>query len=152
MGLAPSGKELAYMPIGIHRIEEGKIAEEWGGGSGLSELRRRRLQQERIERELVEQDLRAARGIQQAYVPKEVPTLEGWQISPLYQPAREVGGDFYDFHLLSEGRLGLVTGEATGKGVSAALVMATTCGMMQAVSQTLDNPFPGEVLSRVNET
>jgi len=81
-----------------------------------------------------------------------VPTVEGWQISPFYQPAKEVGGDFYDFHLLSEGRLGLVVGDATGKGVPAALVMATTCGMLQAVSQTLDTPFPGEVLARVNET
>jgi serine phosphatase RsbU (regulator of sigma subunit) len=63
-----------------------------------------------------------------------------------------VGGDFYDFHLLSEGRLGLVVGDATGKGVPAALVMSTTCGMLQAVSQTLDSSSPGEVLSRVNET
>jgi serine phosphatase RsbU (regulator of sigma subunit) len=81
-----------------------------------------------------------------------VPELEGWQISPFYRPAREVGGDFYDFHLLSEGRLGLVVGDATGKGVPAALVMSTTCGMLQAVSQTLDSSSPGEVLSRVNET
>jgi serine phosphatase RsbU (regulator of sigma subunit) len=43
-------------------------------------------------------------------------------------------------------------GDATGKGVPAALVMSTTCGMLQAVSQTLDTPFPGEVLERVNET
>jgi serine phosphatase RsbU (regulator of sigma subunit) len=63
-----------------------------------------------------------------------------------------VGGDFYDFHLLSEGRVGLVVGDATGKGVPAALVMSTTCGMLQAVSQTLDSSSPGEVLSRVNET
>jgi serine phosphatase RsbU (regulator of sigma subunit) len=81
-----------------------------------------------------------------------VPTLEGWQITPFYQPAREVGGDFYDFHLLSEGRLGLVVGDATGKGVPAALVMSTTCGMLQAVSQALDSSSPGEVLEQVNET
>ena len=42
MGVAPSGKELVYMPIGIHRIEGGKIAEQWGGGTGLSELRTER--------------------------------------------------------------------------------------------------------------
>jgi serine phosphatase RsbU (regulator of sigma subunit) len=78
--------------------------------------------------------------------------LEGWQIAPYYQPAREVGGDFYDFHLLPEGQLGLVVGDATGKGVPAALVMSTTCGMLQAVSQTLDSTSPGEVLERVNET
>jgi serine phosphatase RsbU (regulator of sigma subunit) len=80
-----------------------------------------------------------------------VPTLEGWQISPYYQPAREVGGDFYDFHLLSGGRVGLVVGDATGKGVPAALVMATTCGMLRAVSQALDSSSPGEMLQRVNE-
>jgi serine phosphatase RsbU (regulator of sigma subunit) len=67
-------------------------------------------------------------------------------------PAREVGGDFYDFHLLSEGRLGVVVGDATGKGVPAALVMSTTCGMLQAVSQALGSSSPGEVLERVNET
>jgi serine phosphatase RsbU (regulator of sigma subunit) len=112
-----------------------------------------RLEQERIERELIEQELGLARSIQQAALPKEVPTLEGWQISPFYQPAREVGGDFYDFYPLSDGRLGVVVGDATGKGVPAALVMSTTCGMLQAVSQALDSSSsPGEVLERVNET
>ncbi len=93
-----------------------------------------------------------ARSIQQASLPKEVPILEGWQITPFYQPAREVGGDFYDFHLLSEGRLGVVVGDATGKGVPAALVMSTTCGMLQATAQALDSSSPGEVLEQVNET
>src|SRR3712207_9439190 len=45
-----------------------------------------------------------------------------------------------------------VVGDATGKGVPAALVMSTTCGMLQAVSQALDSPSPGEILERVNET
>jgi serine phosphatase RsbU (regulator of sigma subunit)/predicted ester cyclase len=152
MGTAPTGREIASMAIFIHRISGGKIAEEWGAGTGGSELMSQRLEQERIERERVDQELRVARRIQQASLPKEVPESEGWQISPFYQPAREVGGDFYDFHLLADGRLGLVVGDATGKGVPAALVMSTTCGMLQAVSQTLDSSSPGEVLSRVNET
>jgi serine phosphatase RsbU (regulator of sigma subunit)/ketosteroid isomerase-like protein len=153
MGVAPSGRELAFMPVFIHRIEGGKIAEEWTANMGLSELlRRQRLEQEIAERERVEQELKVARRIQQASLPEEVPTLEGWQISPYYQPAREVGGDFYDFHLLSGGRLGLVVGDATGKGVPAALVMSTTCGMLQAVSKTLDTSSPSEVLEQVNET
>jgi serine phosphatase RsbU (regulator of sigma subunit) len=104
------------------------------------------------ERERVDQELRVARRIQQASLPKEVPILEGWRISPFYQPAREVGGDFYDFHLLSESNLGLVVGDATGKGMPAALVMSTTCGMLQAVSQTLNSSSPGAVLEQVNET
>ena len=153
MGGAPSGRELAFMPVFIHRIEGGKIAEEWTANMGLSELlRRQRLEQEIAERERVEQELQVARSIQLASLPKEVPQLEGWQISPYYQPAREVGGDFFDFHLLSGGRLGLVVGDATGKGVPAALVMSTTCGMLQAVSEALDSISPGEVLERVNET
>jgi ketosteroid isomerase-like protein len=149
MGVAPSGKELVYMPIAIHRIEGDKIAEHWSGGTGLSELRRERLEQEVRERERVEQELRVARRIQQASLPKEVPTLEGWQITPFYQPAREVGGDFYDFHLLSEGKLGLVVGDATGKGVPASLVMSTTCGMLRLAAQSYSSP--GEILQRVNE-
>jgi serine phosphatase RsbU (regulator of sigma subunit)/predicted ester cyclase len=154
MGLAPSGRQMTNRVILIHRISEGKIAEEWGIGTIGSNLRGQLLEQERIERERVDQELRVARRIQQASLPNEVPELEGWQISPYYQPAREVGGDFYDFHPLSEGRLGLVVGDATGKGVPAALVMSTTCGMLQAISQALDSSSssPGEVLERVNET
>ena len=151
-GFAPTSKEYTNTFIAIHRIEGGKIVEEWAEGSDIAQLTQARLEQEIGERERVEQELRVARRIQQASLPKEVPTLEGWQISPFYQPAREVGGDFYDFHLLSEGRLGVVVGDATGKGVPAALVMSTTCGMLQAVSEALDSISPGEVLSRVNET
>ncbi len=116
------------------------------------QAREQRLKQEALARERIEQELRVARRIQQASLPKEVPELAGWQISPLYRPAREVGGDFYDFHLLPEGRLGLVVGDATGKGVPAALVMSTTCGMLQVTAQALGSSSPGEVLERVNET
>jgi predicted ester cyclase len=152
MGVAPSGKELTFMPVVIQRIVGGKISEEWGASMGLTELmRRQRLEQERIERERIEQELQVARRIQHASLPKEMPMLEGWQISHFYQPARQVGGDFYDFHFLSGDRLGLAVGDATGKGVPAALVMSTTCGMLRAVSQALHSS-PGEVLARVNET
>jgi serine phosphatase RsbU (regulator of sigma subunit) len=115
------------------------------------QARERRLKQEAYARERIEQELHVARRIQQAALPEEVPILEGWEISPYYQPAREVGGDFYDFHLLAEGRLGVVVGDATGKGVPAALVMSTTCGMLQVTAQALDSSSPGEVLARVNE-
>ena len=152
MGLAPSGRQMINRVILIHRIEGGKIAKEWGIGTIGSNLRGQLLEQERIERERIEHELRVARSIQQASLPKEVPTLEGWEISPRYQPAREVGGDFYDFHLLSEGRLGVVVGDATGKGVPAALVMSTTCGMLQVAAGALDSSSPGEVLEQVNET
>jgi predicted ester cyclase len=129
-GMAPTGKEVEIKGISIFRFsEEGKVVESWESFDELG-----------LMRQSIEQEFRVARGIQQASLPKEVPTLKGWRISPHYQPAREVGGDFYDFHPLSEGRLGLVVGDATGKGVPAALVMSTTCGMLQAVSQTLTPP------------
>jgi ketosteroid isomerase-like protein len=152
LGVAPTGRETTYRTIFIHRISGGKIAEERSLGTIIPKLMGQRLEQQERERERIEQELKVAQRIQQTSLPEEVPTLEGWQITPYYQPAREVGGDFYDFHLLSEGQLGLVVGDATGKGVPAALVMSTTCGMLQAVSQALDSPSPGEILSRVNET
>jgi serine phosphatase RsbU (regulator of sigma subunit) len=104
-----------------------------------------------IERERSEQDLRVARIIQQASLPKDVPQLEGWQIAPYCQPAREVGGDFYDFHHLSEGRVGLVVGDATGKGVPAALVMTGVCAFLGGVATASGSSSPGEAFSRVNE-
>jgi serine phosphatase RsbU (regulator of sigma subunit) len=149
-GFAPTGKEYELTAIVIDRIVGGKIVEEWTEASDIAELMQARLEQERIERERVEQELLVARRIQQASLPKEVPTLEGWQIAPFYQPAREVGGDFYDFHLLSEGRLGVVVGDATGKGVPAALVMSTTCGMLRLAAQSYSSS-PAEILQRVNE-
>jgi serine phosphatase RsbU (regulator of sigma subunit)/predicted ester cyclase len=151
-GLVPAGKEFKALLILVHRIVEGKIAEEWSQGSGLAELTQRRLEQEMREREHLEQELRVARRIQQASLPMEVPTLEGWQISPYYQPAREVGGDFYDFFELEDGRVGVVVGDATSKGVSAALVAAATSSMVRAVAQALGSSSPGEVLAQVNET
>jgi serine phosphatase RsbU (regulator of sigma subunit)/predicted ester cyclase len=148
-GLMPRDKEVVVTSMAMHRIVGGKIAEEWGEGSGSAEVAEARLEQEVLKRERVEQELRVARSIQQASLPKEVPELEGWQIAPYYQPAREVGGDFYDFHLLPGGRLGLVVGDATGKGIPAALVMSTTCGMLRLAAQ--GSSSPGQMLRGVNE-
>jgi serine phosphatase RsbU (regulator of sigma subunit)/predicted ester cyclase len=149
MGLVPTGKEFKALHILIHRIVGDKITDEWNPGSNLAELAQQRLEQERIERERIEQELRVARSIQHASLPEKVPDLEGWQISPFYQPAREVGGDFYDFFELEDGRLGLVVGDATGKGVPAALVMASARSMLRAVAQTSNSP--GDVLRRIND-
>jgi serine phosphatase RsbU (regulator of sigma subunit)/predicted ester cyclase len=149
MGVAPTGKVLTNRAIVIHRIVDGKIAEEWGMGTIGATLRKQRLEQEISERERIAQELKVARDIQQASLPKEVPTIEGWKISPFYRPAREVGGDFYDFHLLSEVHVGLVVGDATGKGVPAALVMSSTRSMLRALARASNSP--GEVLEQVND-
>src|SRR5215204_3220709 len=109
----------------------------------------RQQQQQAQERERIEQELRVARLIQQTLLPKEVPDLEGYKLAAYYQPAREVGGDFYDFLKLDDEHLGLVVGDVTDKGVPAAIVMATTRTMLRASAQRLDSP--GEVLKRVND-
>jgi predicted ester cyclase len=147
-GFAHSGARMRVENIVIDSVVEGKIVEErvvWES----TPLWQERMEQERIERERVEQEMRVARSIQQASLPEEVPSLEGWQIAPFYRAARQVGGDFYDFHPLSEGRLGLVVGDATGKGVPAALVMSTTCGMLRLAARNYSSP--SEMLQRVNE-
>jgi serine phosphatase RsbU (regulator of sigma subunit) len=109
----------------------------------------RQQQQEAKERERIEQELRVASLIQQTLLPKTLPELPGYDVAAYYQPAREVGGDFYDFLDLEDGRFGLVVGDVTDKGVPAALVMATTRTMLRAAAQRLLSP--GEVLQRVND-
>ena len=109
----------------------------------------RQQQREAQERERIEQELRVARLIQQTLLPKTLPELPGYDVAAYYQPAREVGGDFYDFLDLEDGRMGFVVGDVTDKGVPAALVMATTRTMLRAAAQRLDTP--GEVLKRVND-
>jgi serine phosphatase RsbU (regulator of sigma subunit) len=141
-GMAPTGEEMEIKGIAIFRFSsQGKVVESWDSYDQLS-----------LMRHSIEQELRAARRIQQALLPQCLPQLEGWQITPFYQPAREVGGDFYDFFELEDGRLGVVEGDATGKGMPAALVASATCSVLRAVAQALGSSSPGEVLSRVNET
>ncbi|MDQ3029921.1 MAG: SpoIIE family protein phosphatase, partial [Actinomycetota bacterium] len=109
----------------------------------------REQQAEARAREGIEQELRVARLIQQTLLPKTVPELPGWRLAAYYRPARAVGGDFYDFLDLADGRLGLVIGDVTSKGVPAALVMATTRSVLRAT--VLQLPSPGLVLGRANE-
>ena len=101
------------------------------------------------ERERMDQELRIARLIQQTLLPKELPSVSGWQVAAHYQPAREVGGDFYDFLELPDGQLGLVVGDVTDKGIPAALVMATTRAILRSAAERLVSP--SEVLQRVND-
>jgi serine phosphatase RsbU (regulator of sigma subunit)/predicted ester cyclase len=152
LGFVPTGKEDQALTILIQRIVGGKIAEEWSESGGVLELTQERLRQEISERERAEQELQVARRIQQASLPEVVPTLEGWRIAPYYRPAQEVGGDFYDFFELKDGRVGIVVGDATGHGVPAALVVTATYSMLRAVAQALGSFSPGELLAQVNET
>jgi serine phosphatase RsbU (regulator of sigma subunit)/anti-sigma regulatory factor (Ser/Thr protein kinase) len=100
-------------------------------------------------RERLEQEMRVATLIQQQFLPKELPEMAGWQVSAFYRPARAVGGDFYDFIELSDGRVAIVAGDVTDKGVPAALVMASTRSIIRAEAERLISP--SKVLQRAND-
>lgn len=108
----------------------------------------REQQAEAEERERIQQELKVAALIQQTLLPKELPAIPGWGVDAFYRPAREVGGDFYDFIDLGSNRLGVVIGDVTDKGVPAALVMATSRSMLRAAALRHDSP--SAVLADVN--
>lgn len=102
-----------------------------------------------IEQEKLEQDLRTARRIQESILPKEMPDVPGWRLSAYWNPAREVSGDFYDFVLFPDGKLAILIGDVTDKGLPAALVMATTRSVLRVVAKK--RLSPGDVLREVND-
>jgi serine phosphatase RsbU (regulator of sigma subunit) len=102
----------------------------------------------REERARIEQELTSAYFIQRSLLPEQVPALPGWEIEPFYQPARQVGGDLYDFLELPGGQFGIVIGDANGKGMPAALIMATAVTMVRAAAPGAASP--GDVLAQVN--
>jgi serine phosphatase RsbU (regulator of sigma subunit)/anti-sigma regulatory factor (Ser/Thr protein kinase) len=109
-----------------------------------------RQQQAEIQaRERIEQEMRVARLIQQTLLPKQLPEITGWNVAVKYQPARAVGGDFYDFFPLPDGRLVITIGDVTDKGVPAALVMATTRSILRGSARRLFSP--SAALVRTNE-
>lgn len=109
----------------------------------------REQEKEARDRERIEQELHVAQLIQQQFLPDELPELGGWHLSAFYRPARTVGGDFYDIIELADGRVMVVTGDVTDKGVPAALVMASTYALLRSTADV--ETSPGEVLRRVNE-
>jgi serine phosphatase RsbU (regulator of sigma subunit)/anti-sigma regulatory factor (Ser/Thr protein kinase) len=109
----------------------------------------RQQQAEARQRERMEQELRVARVIQQTLLPKSLPSLAGWRLAADWRPARAVSGDFYDFIPFPDGRLGIVEGDVTDKGVPAALVMATTRSLLRSISER--HSTPGEILAMAND-
>ena len=109
----------------------------------------RQQQAEARQRERIDQELKIAQIIQQQFLPKSLPDLPSWHVAAFYRPARTVGGDFYDFIPLPDGRVMFVVGDVTDKGVPAALVMASTHALLRAAAPRLISP--GEVLGHVNE-
>lgn len=106
-------------------------------------------QAEAIERAQLAYELRFANQIQQTLLPKGTPELRGWQIDVHWQPARAVGGDFYDFLAVEDGRLSLVVADVADKGIPASIVMATTRSILRGTARRLLSP--AEALTQANE-
>ncbi|MBM3269572.1 MAG: SpoIIE family protein phosphatase, partial [Candidatus Sericytochromatia bacterium] len=100
-------------------------------------------------RERMERELQIARDVQQALLPKRMPAGPGFALAASSLPALEVGGDFHDVVRLPDGRVGLLIGDVAGKGVPAALLMATLLSGFRAIAPS--EPAPDRVLGRLND-
>jgi serine phosphatase RsbU (regulator of sigma subunit) len=103
-----------------------------------------------IEKERLEKELDVARDIQKKILPSTVPTSNRLEISALFVPAFEVGGDYYDFFELSNDLLGFVVADVSGKGISSAFIMAEVKGIFESLSRIITNPK--ELLIKANDT
>lgn len=107
-----------------------------------------KLLEESIEKERLEKELDVAREIQKKILPSQNPQYTGLDISATFIPAFEVGGDYYDFFEINESKLGFVIADVSGKGISAAFIMAEVKGIFESLSQT--SLSPKEILINAN--
>jgi serine phosphatase RsbU (regulator of sigma subunit) len=149
-----NGDEALRVPVGggdeVGRLEEhfNQMAQQLVEGQAQRQILIEQNARQ-AERARMEQEMRTAQHIQQSLLPRQAPALPGWQFTPYYKPAREVGGDFYDFLALDDGRLGIFIGDVAGKGVPAALVMATTRTLLRSAAHA--GAAPAQVLAAANE-
>jgi sigma-B regulation protein RsbU (phosphoserine phosphatase) len=107
-----------------------------------------RLYQMAIENSRMETEMKLARNVQISLLPRQTPSLPGWEFGAHWQPARQVGGDYYDFINQSGGKLGIVIADVTDKGMPAALFMASAKNILRASIQACDSIAEG--ITRAN--
>jgi phosphoserine phosphatase RsbU/P len=100
------------------------------------------------EKKRLDHDLEIARDIQRILLPAEAPAINGFQISGINVPARQVSGDYFDYIHVDEDRLGVAIADVSGKGVPASLIMAICRSVLRA--EAAGNPSPADVLRKVN--
>ena len=113
------------------------------------ELIERKLRQIRAENELLQRELKIAQEIQQSFLPKTMPEIKGVELAAFNLPAREVGGDFYDFIPIAKDMLGFVIADVSGKGIPAALFMAQSRTLVRASAAR--NPTAANVIREANK-
>jgi GAF domain-containing protein len=107
-------------------------------------------QDEIVRRERIARELQLAQEIQRGLLPQELPSYPGWDVAARWQPAREVGGDYYDYFTLPGGKLGLVIADVADKGMPAALFMAHVRTLVRATALTTSSP--SAVLALINDS
>ncbi|HEY2614104.1 MAG TPA: GAF domain-containing SpoIIE family protein phosphatase, partial [Chthoniobacterales bacterium] len=100
------------------------------------------------EKKRLDHDLEIARDIQRILLPSEAPVIDGFEISGINIPARQVSGDYFDYIKVDEDRLGVAIADVSGKGVPASIIMAICRSVLR--SQATGNPSPADVLQKVN--
>ncbi|MBW8011388.1 MAG: SpoIIE family protein phosphatase [Chloroflexi bacterium] len=147
IGLLALGPRLSGMPYSSDDLD---FLDTVASQSSLS-FENARLQQINISRLRLEDELEVSRKIQMSMLPKSVPAIPGWEFAAYYQPARDVGGDFYDFFKLSGNTddWGLVIGDVVDKGIPAALYMASCRTMIRTA--VISGGSPSEALMQANE-
>jgi phosphoserine phosphatase RsbU/P len=112
-------------------------------------LQNARMHAESLKQQRLQQDLLLAEQIQKSFLPQQLPSVEGMEFITDYRPAYSVGGDFYDLFWLDHERVGVFIGDVSGKGVSAALLMARISSDLRVAA--LAEPSPARAISRVNQ-
>ncbi|MBK7980174.1 MAG: SpoIIE family protein phosphatase [Ignavibacteriae bacterium] len=107
-----------------------------------------KLLEESLEKERLEKELDVARDVQYKILPQQTPRCESLEISALFVPAFEVGGDYYDFFKIDDSKLGIVIADVSGKGIEAAFIMAEVKGVFSSLSKLIKNPK--EILVKAN--
>jgi len=109
----------------------------------------RTVEFEQAHSHLQDQELGKAREIQEGLLPKTIPQLRGLEVSGAWQPARVVGGDYFDVLKFSERKIGICIGDVVGKGISAALLMANLQASFRAIAT--ESISPGKLCQKLNE-
>ncbi len=109
-----------------------------------------RLREAAIQKRLIEEELRTAASIQRGLLPREPPRIPGFTVAGSNRPCQTVSGDYYDFILQPDGRLWFVIADVAGKGVTAALIMASLQSAFRILVK--EDPVPDRLAARLNET
>ncbi len=146
MALGPKRSEAAYTPADLHMLHT--LATQTGLAIEVAELAHS-LAAEAAQRERVNREMEIAREVQERLFPQEMPEIPEATIAGHCRPALGVGGDYYDVFTLEDGRVGLAIGDVSGKGIAAALLMASLRASLRGVS--LDNPRDfAKLMDKVN--